>query len=404
MTSPFADWDEVYRQRHATTQQTTVTPGRKLSVLHVVSHLPPDRIGGVGEVVATVHDGLSTAGHDSWVLTTGTSSDENVRRICETPDRFLVASASFVDEALKADIVHFHHGEALLLMERLHRHSNPPHLVLTLHVDAARIAEANTSIPSLSGRSGLVQSRLRDPLKRRLDQRATKLADRVTFISHGGAIEMMGHAPTPTPVVIYNGVAKHPETGATATSTDLLFVGTAGPRKGIDLLPEILRQIRADRPDSTLRIIGFTPESEPELVDAFAEAGCGNAVDWAGTLDSSEILPHYRSAHILIVPSRYEGLPMVILEAGSVGLPAVATDVGGTREAVLDGKTGRLVPTDVPRAMADASLELLSDDATRRQMGAAIRQHVRESFSIERQVDGYINLYDELCSAKEPAG
>ena len=84
-------------------------------MLHVVSHFPPDRVGGVGEVAAHVHRALLERGHESSVLTTGrTVSDPRVRRAApSTGAGFASASAAYGDWASSFDIVHFHHSHQL---------------------------------------------------------------------------------------------------------------------------------------------------------------------------------------------------------------------------------------------------------------------------------------------------
>jgi glycosyltransferase involved in cell wall biosynthesis len=83
------------------------------------------------------------------------------------------------------------------------------------------------------------------------------------------------------------------------------------------------------------------------------------------------------------------GCPNASLEAMGAGLPVVSTDVGGAGEQVVDGVTGRLVPRGDDGALADALVELASDDALRRRLGEAGRARAEERFSLRRMVDDY---------------
>ncbi|MBI3160566.1 MAG: glycosyltransferase [Chloroflexi bacterium] len=102
------------------------------------------------------------------------------------------------------------------------------------------------------------------------------------------------------------------------------------------------------------------------------------------------------AADLFVLPSLWEGLPMALLEAMSLGLACLATDVEGTRDVIRNGYNGRLVPPGDPRALAAALLELLTDAAARARLGAAARQRVLERYSVERMCDEYETLFMNL--------
>lgn len=92
---------------------------------------------------------------------------------------------------------------------------------------------------------------------------------------------------------------------------------------------------------------------------------------------------------------------MVLLEAAATGLPVVATDVGGNREVVIDGESGFLVPPKDPEALARAMLRLMNLLPEERQhMGERGRKYVTENYSLERVVDQWEALYEELLRVK----
>jgi glycosyltransferase involved in cell wall biosynthesis len=100
----------------------------------------------------------------------------------------------------------------------------------------------------------------------------------------------------------------------------------------------------------------------------------------------------------LVLPSRWEGLPMVLLEAASAGLPVVATDVGGNAEVVVDQETGLLVPPDDEAALSDAMVRVASLSAEgRHQMGRRARQLVQERYSLHAVVDAWMDLYADCA-------
>ena len=98
---------------------------------------------------------------------------------------------------------------------------------------------------------------------------------------------------------------------------------------------------------------------------------------------------------ILILPSLREGLPIVVLEAMSCGVPVVATDVGGTHEVVENEVTGILVEPENPLALAEATRRLLHNRNLAKQMGKSGYERVVQTFSLEKMVDKHERLYEE---------
>jgi glycosyltransferase involved in cell wall biosynthesis len=101
---------------------------------------------------------------------------------------------------------------------------------------------------------------------------------------------------------------------------------------------------------------------------------------------------------IFVLPSLYEGLPNVVLEAMAAGKPIIATAVDGTPEAVADGETGLLVPSREPEPLKSAIIKLVSDEKTRLVMARNARKRAESHFSLEKQVRAFENLYDTCLS------
>ena len=128
------------------------------------------------------------------------------------------------------------------------------------------------------------------------------------------------------------------------------------------------------------------------------------ARDWAGPATDriellgarSDIGSLLASSSVFVLASRYEGLPLSILEAMRSGLPIIASDVGGVPELVVDGVTGRLVPPEDPDALAAAMQELADDPALRARMGQAGRDRFEAQFSMDRLRDRVTAVYDAL--------
>jgi glycosyltransferase involved in cell wall biosynthesis len=162
-------------------------------------------------------------------------------------------------------------------------------------------------------------------------------------------------------------------------------------QKGLDVLLEALPRI----PDVELEIVGDGPERA--ALEALAIAtGVADRVTFAGWSDHARDWLGRWDAFVL--PSRYEGLPLAMLDAMLAELPVVAADVGSVREAVEDGSTGLLVPPDDAPALAAAVRRVLEDRELARALGLRARAVVLDRFTARAMARRYEALYEELLS------
>ena len=189
--------------------------------------------------------------------------------------------------------------------------------------------------------------------------------------------------PAESVTVVANGV---PDVGLDAGAREaakpltILFVGELTRRKGVDVLLEALTSVLPDRPDWRVLLCGPTPEAD--LLGDVARLGeeLGGRVQATGNLAPVDRDNAYHTSHIVCLPSRAEGLPMVLLEAMSAGLPCVTTSVGSIADAV-DDSVGALLPPGEPAALARALAELMDDPALRSRKGQAARARWQDGFS-----------------------
>jgi glycosyltransferase involved in cell wall biosynthesis len=189
-------------------------------------------------------------------------------------------------------------------------------------------------------------------------------AERIVLIP-GSGVDVVRLKPIPEP----------------AGAITLGFVGRLLDDKGIRVLVAAHRQLRAKGLEVALLIAGTPDPANPASVSqAEAEAwGREPGIFWLRHV--SDIATVWARAHIAVLPSRREGLPKSLLEAAACGRPMVATDVPGCREVVLAGKTGLLVPTDDPAALAAAIAVLAKDAGLRARYGSAARALAEERFA-----------------------
>lgn len=192
--------------------------------------------------------------------------------------------------------------------------------------------------------------------------------------------------------VIYGGIDTARFSPATAApTTDLVTVTRLETYKGVFDLVEAMREVVARRASTTLKIYGGGSQRDA-LAAKIDEHGLQANIGLCGETD--DVPSRLREGRVFVLASHEEGLPNAVMEAMAVGLPVVATGVGGTRELVVDGLTGALVPARDPKALAAALLAELEQPSGR---GAAGRARALDRFDIVRTVARYEALYRELA-------
>lgn len=377
---------------------------KPVRVLHVAPYYPPDRVGGVGEFVAGLHEGLLLRGQDSTVLTAGTGgSQTGVRRIARTRLGWFLGILLWARRAADCDVVHCQGGEALpLLLGLALRPRRRARSLVTFHVSSRGLRAAEKPYTLEARRFGppLAAQLWRAcgaGLRHLLDRLSLSLADSAVAVCRATAGELTRQGQ-PLPV-IYNGVGDWAGAAGSAElePVELLYVGLPSHRKRVLALPFVLRAVQRERPGARLRLAGFDWDEAPRLRALCDELGVAGAVECVGRRSARELAPVYRAARVLLVPSAYEGLPYVILEAMAAGTPVVATRVSGHPEVIEDGVSGLLAPPDDPQALAARCLELLRDPARAARLTEAARETLARRFGLERCVDEYLHYYRTLA-------
>ncbi|MBC8793678.1 MAG: hypothetical protein C6Y20_18940 [Tagaea sp. CACIAM 22H2] len=205
--------------------------------------------------------------------------------------------------------------------------------------------------------------------------------------------------------LIYNGVAldQTEESRATVRQQEgisgdgilIVIVANLLPYKGHLDLVEALAIARDRLPeDWTLLCVGRDDGLQGEIEARAREGGIADHVRYAG--ERADVRPLLIASDIYVSASHEEGFSNSVLEAMAANLPVVATRVGGTPDAVLDGVTGLLVPARDPVAMSDAIVKLSSDAQLRASMGSAGRGRVEADFGVEKCADSYDAIYRGL--------
>jgi len=207
--------------------------------------------------------------------------------------------------------------------------------------------------------------------------------------------------------VIYNGVpvpvqadrgAFRKELGVGPETPLALCVGRYSPQKGHATLLHAWALVRVRMPDAVLALIGSGP-LEAEVRVLADSLGLGGVRFCATRPDLSFA---YADADVLALPSLWEGLPYVVLEALASGTPVVSTEVDGIPEAVTHGVNGLLVPPSAPEPLAAALVEVLEDRERAHSMGAAGRAAIVRRFGLDDMIGRLTGVYRAVLGQPRP--
>lgn len=205
------------------------------------------------------------------------------------------------------------------------------------------------------------------------------------------AIDLERYRATPTLE------ARAAEFRAGHTRPVVLFVGRLVYYKGVDVLVRAMAEVDAD-----LVIVGKGP-LESELREAAVARGIGDRISFLSMLPDDELRAWYHAADVFCLPSVAvtEAYGLVQLEAHASGLPVVSTDLPtGVPFVNRDGLTGLTVPPGDQAALARALQTLVTDEPLRRTLGEAARERAFRDFTVERMVDGTVQVYDEAMRGR----
>jgi len=203
--------------------------------------------------------------------------------------------------------------------------------------------------------------------------------------------------------VVYNGIEPLPAPDAENRRLTRLKLGIAENSvvgiilgaihwKGHEILAESLAKLKGDCPELMVLVAGSGPR-EVELKAQISKLGLSDRMLMLGFRPDAATL--LGACDFFVLPSRSEAFPVSILEAMSLGLPVIASRVGGIPEAVEDGVNGLLVDSGDVSALAVALRKMVKDEKMRNLMGQKGRIRA-EKFSLANMVDGYLKIYEEL--------
>ncbi|GAA2209447.1 hypothetical protein GCM10009850_049050 [Nonomuraea monospora] len=224
--------------------------------------------------------------------------------------------------------------------------------------------------------------------------------DAITVLTRTNRLEYQRLLPRTPIVQIPNAVHKVEQRPSRQAEPVVIAAGRLVPQKGFDLLIEAFAQVVAEHPEWRLRIFGTGPR-KGQLTGLVERYGLGGHVSLPGRTDRLE--QELTDASVYALSSRFEGLPMVMIEAMTHALPVVAFDCPtGPGDVLTDGVDGVLVPPRDVDALAAALNRVIADRELRVRMGRAARRTSR-AYGPEQVMPLWEDLFSELAAGERVA-
>jgi glycosyltransferase involved in cell wall biosynthesis len=333
----------------------------------------------------------------------------------------MLSPSAFTDELKAADInvetLNMRRGvpnpTALIRLVRILRRHRP-HIVHSHLVHAnllSRLARPFTNVPSLICTAHSIYE---GPHRRALAYRVTdRLCDLTTQVSMAGVQRYVETAAVPKDRIRYvpngvdvarfkqNSIVRQQVRHELGVDDEFLWLAVGRLEKAKDY-PNMLQALArlAHGSKAILMIVG-EGVLKRHLEDLARELSVKSRVRFLGV--RKDIPALMNAADGFVLSSAWEGLPMVLLEAAASSLPVVSTNVGGSKEIVLEAKTGFLVPPSNSGALAGAMTKAASlSNAARLQMGTAARAYVEQHYSLDMVVDTWESIYMDLIGKQAP--
>jgi glycosyltransferase involved in cell wall biosynthesis len=207
--------------------------------------------------------------------------------------------------------------------------------------------------------------------------------------------------PGKTVRVVHNGVtpAEFEPIVTDPSAADLVFVGELRALKGVDVLIDAIALLKQDGRVLSATIVGDGPDRAAFEAQVRAR-GLGDSVRFVGVKPARAA---FACGRLLVIPSRAESLPYIVLEAAAAGVPLITTNVGGVPE-IFGRDAADLVPPGDPQALARAITLALGDLIHKRAAGARLRARVRQNFSTLAMTDAVLAAYHEALANRHSWG
>ena len=363
---------------------------------------PPEE--GIGNYVYGISTKLIEAGHEVTVMTRGSWNKTQKEviggiKVIKAPyipiyPFYMHLHGIFVNKLFKSlesqiDVVHIHSPLSPLIKTSLP-------LITTIHTPML-MDDRYVKITSIYSLFSKISARFVSyPLELKLIQ----ASDMVTTVTKSIAQELKEYHVDPEEVVVIgNGVDEKFFVPAQNTIKDdnkyIMYAGRMDREKGLFDLVECGEHICNQRSDISFILAGRGRDLS-KLKKKVRKLGLRDKFIFLGQVGKDKLVQLYQNATIFAFPSYHEGLPTVLLEAMSCGLPIVATDVRGNRDLISSGEDGILVPPRSPKEMVNAVSMLLDDEKMRRRLGKNARKTIEEHYTWDTVSNNILRCYESI--------
>ena len=313
------------------------------------------------------------------------------RSISPLSDIFLILKALFIIKKLKPDII---------------LASTPKASVVVLA--AGWLSKVPIRIYQVRGIRWDVLSSLNESLVKIGDRLSSFFSTEIISVSNSVKTKWISSNITQKHIVVLgSGASKgvdttifYPDTARiyAPESPIIGFCGRLTPDKGISDLIQTFEKILKHAPKAKLEIIGEIDEAIPLSSSIIDQISNSDNITWIKKLGEISLAERFRAWNLLLFPSKREGLPNVVIEAGACGVPTVGYAVTGMVDCVENNKTGKLVPPNDLEGLFDSCLEVLNYE-THQMMSQNVTKLVREKFDSKLVENNLINYINELIYA-----
>lgn len=179
-----------------------------------------------------------------------------------------------------------------------------------------------------------------------------------------------------------------------------IFIGRLVGDKGITPLVTAFTQIHKKHPDTRLILVGEREDAlDPLPLKTLETIDNCQAIEAVGR--KNDVRPWLGASDVFVFPSYREGFPNVVIEACSMGLPCVVTDINGSREIINDGEQGLVVPPRNAQALAQAMERMITDRNLQERAKKQVRQHVEERWHSRIVWNALFDFYKEVLKSKK---
>jgi len=179
----------------------------------------------------------------------------------------------------------------------------------------------------------------------------------------------------------------------------VLFAGRLVPQKDLPNLLQAAALVLRRHPDVLFLLVGSGQE-ELKARRLAEELGIAEGVKFVGAVPYEQMPAYFAACDVFVLPSVYEGNARVLAEAAAAGKPVVATDVSGTRDTVIDGETGYIVPVGRPEALAQGMIRVLDNPTRAAEMGHRAREHILALYDEQRLLAGFAELWEATARCR----